>query len=177
MTEIPAPSRQAYEGFVWKEITGAGLKLWAQENGQIQLMADTALPGFVIKRKDLPGSQPVIQVFDLPHRNIDDALETLERSADWNPCETCRFKEIPSKRKGVRRFILLPDGRYAQKMDSLMLSEPLPSPCNGWGVGNSGQRFFEIHDNHPDKAIFMEIGQDAPLFDENSVVFVNDKNI
>ena len=47
--------------------------------------------------------------------------------------------------------------------------EPVPSTCNGWGTGNSGMRYFEIYDNVPDKAVFMEIGQDAPLFDENSI--------
>lgn len=52
-----------------------------------------------------------------------------------------------------------------------MQSEPVPAPCNGWGVGNSGKRYFEIHDSNPDKAIFIEIGQDAPLFDENSISF------
>ena len=35
----------------------------------------------------------------------------------------------------------------------------------------SGSRYFEIHENHPDKAVFVEIGQDAPLFDENSIEF------
>lgn len=54
-----------------------------------------------------------------------------------------------------------------------MQSEPVPAPCNGWGVGNSGQRYFEIHNSNPDKAIFIEIGQDAPLFDENSIIFSN----
>ena len=47
--------------------------------------------------------------------------------------------------------------------------EPVPSTCNGWGTGNSGMRYFEIYDNAPDKAVFVEIGQDAPLFDENSI--------
>ena len=68
---------------------------------------------------------------------------------------------------------MVPVGDYATEVRAQMQSEPVPAPCNGWGVGNSGQRYFEIHDSNPDKAIFIEIGQDAPLFDENSIIFSN----
>ena len=68
---------------------------------------------------------------------------------------------------------MVPDGDYATEVKAQMQSEPGPAPCNGWGVGNSGQRYFEIHNSNPDKAIFIEIGQDAPLFDENSIIFSN----
>lgn len=70
--------------------------------------------------------------------------------------------------------MLTPSGEYARKMEQVMKEEPVPSTCNGWGVGNSGMRYFEVHDSHPDKAIFVEIGQDAPLFDENSISFTDD---
>lgn len=50
-----------------------------------------------------------------------------------------------------------------------MKEEPVPSTCSGWGVGNSGMRYFEVQDSHPDRAVFVEIGQDAPLFDESSI--------
>ena len=44
------PSRQPYEGFVWDEVRGAGLRLLAQRNGSMRVMADPSLPGMVLVR-------------------------------------------------------------------------------------------------------------------------------
>lgn len=88
--------------------------------------------------------------------------------------QTCAFEEGKSNRKGVKRYSLVPTGDYAKKIQELSSQEPIPTTCNGWGMGNSGIRYFEIHDSHPDKAIFLEIGQDAPLFDEQSIILTED---
>lgn len=165
------PSRKAYDGFVWKELQGAGLKLFVQENENIRLAADSLLPGIVIVRKGDSYNHKVIQVFDLPNKNINDVIDILSKSDNWDRQQTCKFKEVQSARNGVRRYVMVPDGDYEAQINLQMKSEPVPFTCNGWGVGNSGMRYFEVHDNHPDKAVFVEIGQDAPLFDENSIVF------
>lgn len=169
-SEVRKPSRQAYDGFVWKELNGAGLKLWVQTNDEIRLVADPSLPGIVLVRPGMSAPHPLIRVFDLPHNDINDVIAELEHSAGWDPKQTCKFREMESGRKGVRRYVMVPDGSYARKTEQQMKSEPVPVTCNGWGVGNSGQRYFEIDERNPGKALFMEIGQEAPLFDENSVV-------
>jgi hypothetical protein len=48
--------------------------------------------------------------------------------------------------------------------------EPVPSTCTIWGSGNSGIRYFEIHDTNKKVALFIEVGQEAPLFDEQTIV-------
>ena len=83
--------------------------------------------------------------------------------------QSCQFKEVKSGREGVKRYLLVPAGSYAAEVDKQMKEEPVPSTCSGWGVGNSGMRYFEVQDSHPDRAVFIEIGQDAPLFDESSI--------
>lgn len=76
--------------------------------------------------------------------------------------------------QGSDRYVLVPTGDYADRFEAAMeAKEAIPSTCNGWGVGNSGRRYFEIHDSHPDKAIFMEIGQEQPLFDPESIVLTD----
>lgn len=167
----PAPSRPAYEGFEWTELNGAGLRMLVQQNDYIHLLADPTLPGIVEVKADCATPRPVIRVFDLPHGDINDVLATLALSPDWDATQTCRFEEVATNRTDVRRYLLRPDGQYAEQMDALMQQEPVPATCNGWGVGNSGNRYFEIHTAHPDKALFVEIGQDAPLFDETSIAF------
>lgn len=165
------PSRAAHEGFTWKELSGAGLTLWVQENKDIRLIADPSLPGIVMVRNGCARPQMLIRVFDLPNHDINDVIRTLEKADNWDSKQTGRFEEVKPVRDGVRRFVMVPYGNYGAEVRMLMKSEPVPAPCNGWGVGNSGTRYFEIHDSHPDKAIFVETGQEAPLFDEGSIVF------
>lgn len=166
-----SPSRKAYDGFVWKNLSAVGLNLWAQSNDDIRLIGDSSLPGIVMVRKGDMSPHMLIRIFDLPNNDINDVIKTLEASDNWDKSQTCKFKEVESGRKNIRRFVLMPDGAYAAEIEKQMKQEPVPAPCNGWGVGNSGKRYFEIHESHPDKALFLEIGQDAPLFDENSIVF------
>ncbi|HIW19617.1 MAG TPA: hypothetical protein IAA49_03620 [Candidatus Alistipes pullicola] len=165
------PSRTAYEGFTWEKVSGAGIQLWAQRNPNIHIVLDdNSQSAFVERGGEQPSRWMVIKVFTLKDKNIDDVLRQLQQSPEWDTTQTCAFEEGKSNRKGVKRYDLVPTGDYAKKIQDLSSQEPIPSTCNGWGMGNSGIRYFEIHDNYPDKAIFLEIGQEAPLFDEQSIV-------
>lgn len=168
------PVRAPYEGFQWMQVKGCGLSFWAQYNGQIRIMVDPAIPGVVMVREGDAVPHRVMQLFSLKSRSIDDVITSLRQQPGWDETQTCVFKEVKSSRSGIHRYVLTPSGEYARKMEQVMKEEPVPSTCNGWGVGNSGMRYFEVHDSHPDKAIFVEIGQDAPLFDENSISFTDD---
>ena len=166
------PSRAAYEGFYWEEISGAGLRLWAQQNDNLRIVPDETLPGLRMERRDADGpGTPVVRIFHLPNQKIEDVLDQLRQESGWDEGETCRFREGKSLRKGVRRYDLVPTDAYAERLAALYPKEPVPTTCNGWGMGNSGTRYFEIHDNRPDRALFLEIGQEAPLFDEQSITF------
>ena len=89
--------------------------------------------------------------------------------ASWLDSEECEFKEVESGRVGVTRYVLQLTGRSAELLAERGKREPVPYTCGGWGVGNSGMRYFEVFSSHPDKAVFVEIGQDAPLIDEKSI--------
>lgn len=167
------PSRKAYDGFEWKKLSGAGLELWYQANDNIRLIADSSLPGIVMIRKGDVSPHKVIQVFDLQNNTINDVIDILKKSEGWDDNQKCRFKDIESGREKIRRYVMVPDGDYATKIEAEMKTSPVPVTCNGWGVGNSGMRYFEIHESNPGRAIFVKVGQDAPLFDENSIVFSN----
>ena len=169
------PSRAAHEGFSWVEVSGAGLRLWAQQNDNLRIVPDETLPGLRMKRRDADGPEtPVVRIFHLPNQKIEDVLDQLRQESGWDEGQTCRFREGKSRRKGVRRYDLVPTDAYAERLAALYPKEPVPSTCNGWGMGNSGTRYFEIHDNRLDRALFLEIGQEAPLFDEQSIVFDED---
>ncbi len=166
------PSRQAEKGFKWEVVKGAGMKFRAQTNGRIRVVTDDSLRGAKIEWNDsVKTYRPVIRVFSIRNMNIDDVIPQLKKLPTWTDSLTCGFRKTNSDRQGVSRYVLVPTGDYAASTDSLGKTEPIPSTCNGWGIGNSGMRYFEIHDSRPDKALFVEIGQDAPLFDEQSIVF------
>ncbi len=176
MSVQPSDSRPAYDGFEWVDLSGAGLKLRVQQNENIRLMVDPSLPGVVMVRAGDAHPQREIQLFDLKNNDINEVIRTLETMDGWDKEQTCKFKEVPSKRPGVHRYVMVPDGEYATRINEWMQKEPVPVTCNGWGVGNSGNRYFEVHDSRPDKALFVEIGQDAPLFDENSIEFTTESS-
>lgn len=167
-----------YEGFHWEKIQGAGLRITAQCNDQIRIVTDASLPGARIERtvqgeKQL--SEAIIRIFSLPGSDISSLLPQLKdtpRSGGaepWDETATCAFVETESHRSGVKRYELRLTGEAAQAMQKRGQHEPIPSTCGGWGTGNSGMRYFEVFDRHPDQAVFVEIGQDVPLFDPASI--------
>lgn len=170
------PTQKARQGFKWEIVSGTGLQFWAQRDSQTCVVTDGLLEGAVIKHtgRSRSDGRPVIKIFHIEDGDIDDVLDQLEKSPGWNSEETCKFKEVDCDRKGVTRYILLPTGDYADRFETAIeAKEAIPSTCNGWGTGNSGRRYFEIHDSHPDKAIFVEIGQEQPLFDPESIVLTD----
>lgn len=165
------PSREAYEGFTWEVIDNNGLKFWAQKNKNIRMQTDPSIPGAEIVWLDSPqSSRTVMRLFYLPNKKIEDLITILPSDTSWTQDTECQFQEVTSHRPGVKRYVLHPKGEDEKEYLAKSKTEPIPETCNGWGVGNSGIRYFEIQSNHPDLALFVEIGQDAPLFDEESIL-------
>ena len=126
------------------QVKGCGLSFWAQQNDQIRIMVDPAIPGVVMVREGDAVPHRVMQLFSLKNRSINDVINSLRQQPGWDETQTCAFKEIKSPRSGVHRYVLIPSGDYARKVEQVMKQEPVPSTCNGWGTGNSGMRYFEV---------------------------------
>lgn len=168
------PGREAYDGFTWEKIEQNGLKFWAQKNALIRIQTNSSIPGAEIVWLDKPqSSRMIMRLFYLPNKKIEDLLDILPADSSWTQQTDCRFQEITSNRKGVKRYVLHPSGTDGKNYLTQSKKEPIPATCNGWGVGNSGIRYFEIHANHPELALFVEIGQEAPLFDEESILITD----
>lgn len=182
------PSREAKRGFKWEEIQGAGIRLWSQYNDTIRIVTDASLPGARIMRTVSKGkndlSDGVIRVLPLDGGNIESLMPVIRKepcspsASPWKEKETCAFKEIDSKREGVRRYILVPTDKYASEIARREKKMEIPAICGGWGVGNKGMRYFEVFDSCPDCALFVEAGEGTPLFDEMSIQpFVQQKTV
>lgn len=161
--------RAPYEGFRWERVSGAGLDFMAQRSSQLHVEIDTCMPGAVLVDSMGNRLDTLLRVFPLEHGHITDLMAEFKRQPGWDDSQSCRLMEVDSEWKDRRRYVLVPDGEYADSINSIMLDGPVTSTCSGWGIGNSGMRYFEVFSSCPDKALFVEIGQELPLFDESSI--------
>ncbi len=167
------PSREAHFGFEWEKVSGLGIEFWAQKNQEYRVAISETLPGAMIEK--LENGQPIaiglaIQLFPLKNQKIEDILELLREDESWNETEQCVFRQIESTRAGVTRYVLEPGGAAMEEYKLRATQEPINFVCGTWGMANSGIRYFEIHNTNPNVALFLEIGQEAPLFDEQTIV-------
>lgn len=165
------PQRAPNKGFTWERLEGAGLVMWAQRSPKIYLQTDAFAQGVRLCRHTDNGvslSEPLVRVFDLQSGRIESLLPYLKenprmpQTAGSDSLE-CTFKQVESGRNGVRRYVLAPTEDLSGR------KEPIPYTCGGWGIGNSGMRYFEIFADYPNRAVFVEMGQNLPLFDETSI--------
>lgn len=163
------PTSDPMLGFDWEIVRGAGLKFWSQSNASTRILPDSSIPGAVLESAN-GKRRTVMRIFHLPDRKIENIVHILREKGEWNDSVSCAFRQIESPRKGVARYVMVPAGEEAEIIEKEKENEAITSTCCGWGIGNSGMRYFEIHASHPDKAIFIEIGQEMPLFDPESIV-------
>ena len=174
------PARPPRDGYSWKIQTGLGLKFYGQENKNTRFVFDQNLSTVSIETTAANKKNifPVIRIFDITNKNPKSVKAKLKNIAPelskstknkYDNIDLCEFKEIETTRPGVIRFILYPAGAAEQEFLSAASKEAIPSTCAGFGCGNSGMRYFEIQNKNPNKLLFIEIGQEQPLFDENSI--------
>lgn len=164
--------RVPYEGFRWEHKSGAGLDFMAQRSSQLRVEIDSGMPGAVLEDSVGNRLDTLLVVFPLENCSITDLLTVLRRQPGWDDSQSCRLMEVDSEWKDRRRYVLVPDGEYADSINHIMLDSPVTSTCSGWGIGNSGMGYFEVFSSCPDKAVFIEIGQELPLIDESSICLI-----
>nr|WP_287937478.1 hypothetical protein [Algoriphagus sp.] len=172
-TLAESPSRNPHFGFEWEKVSGAGIEFWAQKNEEYQVAISETLPGAMVEM--LVDGEHVaiglaIQVFRLKNQKIEDVLEFLQEDEVWDETEQCVFMQVESNREGVERYVLQPSGSAMEAYQLRASQEPINFVCGIWGMANSGIRYFEIHKSNPSVALFLEIGQEAPLFDEQTII-------
>jgi hypothetical protein len=68
----------------------------------------------------------------------------------------------------------MPTGAYAQKIDKELKQEPRDFGCGEFGAGQS-TAYFEYHpEESKTKFLYVDTGQDEPLFDQASIEFLPD---
>ena len=123
------------------------------------------------------GSPRVIRVLTKPaDQPIEAAIRTqfiatLGDKEARASCKVAAAKGTAVKGGGKQVFQLVPTGAYEKKILRELQKEPRDFGCGDYGKGQSTV-YFEYHPaESKTRFLWVDAGQDAPLFDENSIEF------
>ena len=168
------PTKPTFDGFKWVKLKNKEIELWVQENDNIKFKIKDNKVYITKKGEKENQANPVITIFHAENLTklkeiIKSEKNNTENQMIWDNIENCEFIESKIKKDNVIKYTLTPTGKAKEEMMKEAQKYPISKTCNNYGVGVSGIRYFEIHKNNKNKIIFMEIGQDRPLFDEDSI--------
>lgn len=174
----PAPSRPPIDKCVWEKLADKtiGLAAWAQrcDFGFRQIHFEFVGNALAIKYSDGGAADPLVEVFDIKSGETAEAavqrllLEKTAKAVSAR-CVLAPYTEgtVPA---GVRRYTSSPDVAYAKELKTLANPDEVPEPpCGDWGEMPDGIQYFEVPAGEGRKVLFVRVGQDEPLFDENTL--------
>lgn len=176
--EEPAPSRPPIDKCVWEKLTDKtiGLGAWAQRCnfGFRQIHFEFVGNALAIKYSDGGAPDPLVEVLDIQPGETAEAamrrlfLEKTDKAVNAR-CELAPYTEgtVPA---GVKRYAFSPDAAYAKELKARTDPDEVPDPpCGDWGEMPDGIQYFEVPAGEGHKLLFVRVGQDEPLFDEQTL--------
>ena len=180
----PTPTKTAQETFkgcTWGKVKGQGpannLAIWSYACGPAmggeKLVADDALPGFVIEATGDQGvsRRPVIRVFPKPADAAFDSVLPAIRAASPGPMTArCELVVVPpSDDLTGRLYELEPVGADKAAYDKANATEPGDPPCGALGISAVGDRFFKELTDDPTKVVLIDMGSEIQIFDATTL--------
>jgi hypothetical protein len=174
------PSRPASDKCTWETLADANVGLDARVQRcdygfrKIDFVFDH---GALAQRFDGGAPEPVVDVLDLEAGETPEAgLRRLfaERSgkADAARCVLKPYKYEKPSPNGASRYAFMPDAKYARQLAAQQSPDEVPEPpCGEFGDAPDGIQYFEVQPASASarRVLFVRIGQDEPLFDEQTL--------
>lgn len=171
----PQPVYQTAANCTWTWKTGRGIGVWSEAckfgTGLWALAYDAAQDNFALS-VDGKNPYPVLRQF---HKKPDELLDVLLKdfkakgliSSDTE----CRFEKSKiQKSTGPWEFYtIVPTGRLKEKFDALPKDEIPDPPCGEIGYAVDFVGYFMISSKHPDRVLYVNLGQDGTMFDPTSI--------
>jgi hypothetical protein len=168
------PSRPADKDCKWEKFSNAsvGLDAWVERCDYGFRKIDFVAQGrsLAIRYSDGGAPENVVDVFDrLPNESGEAAVTRIfaarSDKAFVKKCAARPFKSPGmTTPKGVQRYtFVLKNPKKIKETPDGDIPEP---PCGDWGDSPDGIQYFEVH---PTKIFFVRVGQDIPLFDEQTL--------
>jgi hypothetical protein len=173
------PSRPALAGCAWEKVSDAaiGLEAWVERCDFGSRKIDFRLSGgsLAVRYSDGGEPDPVVDVFDLlPGESAETGIRRLFAQRT-EPKLAARCMLAPyaggSPRAGVARYMFVPDEAYGKELGARPDSDEVPEPpCGSWGYAPDGIQYWEAQPGSgARKILFVRVGQDEPLFDEQTL--------
>jgi hypothetical protein len=155
----------------WRE--GGGLGLWAEtcrlSTGRWQVVWSEPRRAFVLQR-DRVVVAVVVQSWPLPSgQDMDAVSQALTEAGHLAVGAPCRWKAVPMRPapRTMAFYVLSPQDPGA--LGPTALGE-VPDPvCGPYGASTHGVRYFIVDLRWTGRAIFVNEGQERPMFDPLSV--------
>jgi len=176
-----APSREADKDCAWTKMTDEklGLDAWVEKCDYGFRKIDFTVVGssLAIRYSDGGGQpDPLVDVLPLegdetPEAGIKRVFAAKTDKAVAARCELRPFKGEPKAPLGVKRYSFVPDKKYQAELDRTSSPDEVGDPpCGDLGDAPDGIQYFEAQpDSGARKVLFVRVGQDVPLFDEQTL--------
>ena len=169
------PSRPADKGCTWEKLTDktAGLDVWVERCDYGNRKIDFFIKGNQLFQRYSDESSPeaVIDVIDLkpnetPEAGLRRIFDERTKKSIASKCKLEPFKE-DTPGKDVKRYTFVP--KVAPKTSPDEAGDP---QCGDFGDSPDGIQYFEVQPGAR-KVLFVRVGQDIPLFDEQTLTLVH----
>jgi hypothetical protein len=177
------PSREPVKGCKWEKLSDSklGLDAWVQRcdfgSRKIDLFAEKN--ALMIRYSDGGKPDPLIETFDLKSGEaIEAGVKRIfaEHTADKDLVARCVLKPYKGYKEvvppGVKRYTFVPNAALQKEIDKKNAgSTDVPDPpCGDWGDAPDGIQYFETQPaNTAHRVMFVRVGQDEPLFDDQTL--------
>jgi hypothetical protein len=171
----PKPSRSAVKDCVWQRFSNPqlGLEAWVQhcDFGARKIDFRVQNQALFVHYSDGNFEQPVIHVFDLkPGETVEAGIHRIwAQHTDARVAARCVIERYTEGKtpSGVVRYTFVPDKAYQKQLDARHEDGVPDPPCGDWGTAPDGIQYFEAQPaSGARRFLFVECGQDEPLFDD-----------
>ena len=176
------PSRPPVDKCAWERLAdkSVGLSAWVQrcDFGFRQIHFEFVKGALAVIYSDGGDPDPLVEVFDmLAGEAADAALKRIfaERTDKGiaAQCQLVLYDDQQPLPAGVVRYTFVPDAAYQKKLDAAANPDEVGEPpCGEWGDAPDGIQYFEVPSRDTRKLLFVRVGQDEPLFDEQTLEIV-----
>ena len=177
--QMDRPSRTPVKDCAWEKISDAavGLDAWVQRCDfgfrKIDfLFKDRAL---AIRYSDGGPPDLLVEVIDLlPGESQQAGVKRIYAAhTDAKLAARCRMAPLRAGKApaGVARYTFVPNAAYRKELKAKANPDEVGDPpCGEWGVAPDGIQYFEVRPADKSRRIlFVRVGQDVPLFDEQTL--------
>ncbi len=161
----------------WRWIEGSGLGMWSEfcqlSTGQWSIVWDESQYGFVLQHENKM-IDLVVQPWKIsPDVGISSLNESLNNAGFLLSDNDCQWQRIPIQTStSTLSFFEL----YASKAEAPVTTAEVEVPeplCGPYGKSTHGVRYFMVDLRWPDLAIYVNEGQERPMFDPASITVLH----